>query len=137
MEDKLNERQTQWKTNSIEHKWRITSMEDNLNGRQPQWKTFLNGRWHQWETTSMEDDNISLPSKPILFWAWHSSAPPCLVYLLYILPLFRINMDTYNSKHTIMEKKWYKCTLNYILVLLGGVSLGVTSHWSTNRWIDQ
>ena len=51
MEDKLNERQTQWKT---------TLMEDNLNGRQPQWKTI-----------SMEDDikealheadDISLPS---------------------------------------------------------------------------
>ena len=45
MEDKLNERQTQLKTNSIENKWRITSIEDNINGRQPQWKI-----------TSMEDN---------------------------------------------------------------------------------
>ena len=36
MEDKLNERQTQLKTNSIENKWRITSIENNLNERQPQ-----------------------------------------------------------------------------------------------------
>ena len=36
MEEDLNGRQTQWKTNS---------MEDTLNGRQPQWKT-----------TSIEDD---------------------------------------------------------------------------------
>ena len=45
MEDKHNEKQTQRKSNSIENKWRMTSMEDNLNRRQPHWKM-----------TSMEDN---------------------------------------------------------------------------------
>ena len=36
--------------------WKTTTMEDNLNGRRPQWKTNLIRRWPQWKTTSMEDD---------------------------------------------------------------------------------
>ena len=47
MEDKLNGRKTQWNTNSVENKWRITSMEDILNGRQ-----------RQWRMTSMEDNRM-------------------------------------------------------------------------------
>ena len=45
MEDDLNGRDPQWKTNS---------MEDNLNGRQPQWKT-----------TKMEEDHTSFNMKKV------------------------------------------------------------------------
>ena len=51
----------------------------------------LNGIKFQWRTTSMEEDlkealqedDISLFSQPILYWAWPSSAPACFVLLPY------------------------------------------------------
>ena len=71
MEDDHNRRRPQLK---------MTSMEDNLYGRRPQWEKFF-----QWRITSMEEDlkevlqedDISLFSKPILYRAWSSSAPAC------------------------------------------------------------
>ena len=52
----------------------------------------LIGRWHQWKTTSMEDDNISLSNKPILFLAWPSSAPACFLHCSgnqWLVPFYR------------------------------------------------
>ena len=104
MKDDLNGRRPQWNMTSMEDnlngrrpQWRWPQckkslMEDDLNGGWPPWNTtsmedILNGEWPQWKTTSMgdnlggrwalKDDDIVLPSNPILFWAWHSSSPAC------------------------------------------------------------
>ena len=67
MEEKLNGRQTHWKTTLIEddingrrHQWKTTSMDNNTNRRQTQWKTIslkdgLNRRQPEWKMPSMED----------------------------------------------------------------------------------
>ena len=51
MEDKLNRRQHQWKTNSMEDdfngrqpQWKTTSMDDDLNARRPRMEDDLNGK---------------------------------------------------------------------------------------------
>ena len=40
----------------------------------------------------IKEDDISLFSKPILYWAWPSSAPACLLYFLFSL-LKSITLD--------------------------------------------
>ena len=93
MEDKPNVRKTQWNTNSMENKWRITSMEDNLYKRQSQWKM-----------TSMADNR-----KPILFWAWPSSAPACFDSILTFMSydMWKYNstfpMKNYNHQNHILN----------------------------------
>ena len=61
--------------------YNLVILDNKLNGRQPQWKTTsmeydLNGMKHQWRTTSIEEDlkqalqeayDISLSSWPILY----------------------------------------------------------------------
>ena len=51
MEDNLNKRRPEWKTNS---------MEDKLNGRQPQWKKIA--MEDNMKEALQEADDISLPS---------------------------------------------------------------------------